>query len=217
MKNNLSRIVQAASIASAALFMLAASANATTVDYTTNSPLTEFVAGINSLTLNSTGGQAATLTFVPNTTSGTGVPSNINLGDFLLVCPTCSTTQTTIFSSFTFDLVVNDTTDGATGEFIGTSIGGVVSSTSSTVQINWQNPLKMGPGTNNILTGNFKSTYFDMVSPTSLVVAPNSGTPPGDTTIQGQVGSIPEPATVGMIGGSLIGLALLRLKKRSRA
>jgi hypothetical protein len=77
------------------------------------------------------------------------------------------------------------------------------------VQVNWQAPLFFGPGTTNALSGNFGTTRFDMVSPTSLIVAPNSGTPPGDTTIQGQLETItPEPATFGLIGGALIGLSL---------
>jgi len=43
-----------------------------------------------------------------------------------------------------------------------------------------------------------------MVSPTSLIVAPNSGAIPGDTTIQGQVSSTPEPAALSMIGGAFV-------------
>src|ERR1035441_8613255 len=111
------RLAKSALIAGAAIFMLAANASAGTISYTTNAPGTEFVAGVNSLILNSTGGQAATLTVVPNGNSNSGVASNIALGDFLLVCSTCGTAQTTTFGAFTFDLVINDTTDGATGEF----------------------------------------------------------------------------------------------------
>jgi len=211
----LSRFVQVA-IAAVAVFMMATSASAGTISYTTNSVGTQFVVGGTGLVLNSTSGVAGTITFVPNTTSNTGVPSNIDLGDFLMACPSCTEAQTTIFGSFTFDLVVNDTTDNAKGEFVGTSAGGTVSSNSSTVQINWQSPLVIGPGTINTLSGNFGLTSFDVVSPTSLIVAPNSGTPPGDTTIQGQVNSVPEPATFGMIGGALVGLGLLRRKNFSR-
>lgn len=209
----------------ALLFAIApASANTivsfSTVSYTTNSSGTGFSG--TSLVLNSVGGQAATLTFNPNTTSNSGVPSNINLGDFLLVCSTCTTAQTTTFGSFVFNLVVNDTTDGAFGKFVGTSSGGTVSSNSSTVQINWTAPagLIIGPGTSNATSGNFGNTAFNLVSPVSLIVAPNSGTPPGDTTIQAQVTSAavsPEPATFAMIGGGLFGLGLLRKRKLNRA
>ena len=61
--------------------MMAVSANAGTISYTTNSAGTGFVAGGTGLILNSTG-VAGTLTFAANTTSNTGVPSNIDLGDF---------------------------------------------------------------------------------------------------------------------------------------
>ncbi len=147
--------------------------------------------------------------------AGASAPSNINFGDFLLTCTGCLS-GTTIFGAFTFDLVVSDTTDGATGMFVGTSAGGNITESSSTVQVNWQPPSIIGPGTTNASTGSFGSTYFDMVSPVTLIVAPNSGTPPGDSTVNGQVGSVPEPATFGLIGGALIGLGLLRRKKSSR-
>lgn len=196
--------------------MMAISANAGPINYTTNSAGTEFVLGINSLTLNSTSGQAGTLTFEPNGSSASGTPSNIDLGDFILACPSCTAIQSTIFGAFTFDLIVDDTTDGATGEFVGTSTGGTVSINSSTVQIDWQSPLQIGPNTNATLSGNFGTTYFDMVSPDSLIVAPNSGSNPGDTTIQAQVNATPEPSTLGLVGGALIALGLLRRKNRLR-
>jgi hypothetical protein len=193
-----------------AIFMMAASANAGTISYTTNSAGTEFVLGINSLTLDSISGQSGTLTFEPNGNSASGVPSNIDLGDFIMACPTCTTNQSTIFGAFTFDLIVDDTTNGATGEFVGTSTGGTVSINSSTVEINWQAPYQLGPGGNAAMTGNFGTTYFDIVTATSLIVAPNSGSNPGDTTIQAQVNATPEPATLIMTGGALLGLGLFR-------
>jgi hypothetical protein len=194
--------------------LAASGASASTViSYTTNATGTEFVGGVNSDVLNSNGGAAATLTFTPNSNSNTGVPSNVDLGDFLLVCTTCTTAQTTTFGSFIFDLIVTDSTDGATGEFIGTSTGGTVSSNSGTIQVNWQSPLTIGPGATGAMTGNFGNTHFDMIAPITLVPAPDSGTPQGDVTIQGQVGSVvPEPATFGLIGGALVGLGLIRRK-----
>jgi hypothetical protein len=212
------RITKALSIAGIAALALVGNASAGSITYTTNSPGTEFVAGVNSLILTSTGGQSATLTFVANTSSVSGTPSNIDLGDFLLVCSTCTTLQTTTFGAFTFDLVVDDTTDGAFGQFVGTSTGGTVSSNSSTVQINWTAPpgLQIGPGTNNALSGNFISTDFDIVSPLSLIVAPNSGTVKGDTTIQGQISSAPEPASLAMFGGGLLAVGFLGRKKLVR-
>jgi hypothetical protein len=204
------------------VLLFAAHANASIIiNYTTNAPGTEFVAGINSDTLNSTGGVAATIVFTPNTTSGTGVPSNINLGDFQLTCGACTTSQTTTFAAFTFDLVVTDSTDGATGEFIGISTGGTISSNSSTVQVNWQAPLTIGPGTTGAMTGNFGTTHFDMVSPITLIDAPNSGSPAGDSTVNGQLNSTltdaPEPASFALIGAGLLGFGLLSRKNAIRA
>jgi len=59
-------------------------------------------------------------------------------------------------------LVVDDTTSGACGKFVGTSTGGTVSSNSSKMQINWTAPsgLQIGPGTNNTASGNFGPTIF---------------------------------------------------------
>jgi hypothetical protein len=166
---------------SVALLIMAVSANASRISYTTNPPLTEFVAGINSLTLDSTGGQAATLIFTPNT-------------------------------SFTFDLVVDDTNDGAAVEFADASAGGPVSINSSTIQFRWQSLLSIGPGANNTLSGNLGTTAFDIVSPTSPIVTPDSGISRGSKTIQRQVSSIQEPATDSLIGGVLLGLGFMLRK-----
>jgi len=67
------------------------------------------------------------------------------------------------------------------------------------------------------MTGNFGTTIFDMVSPTSLIVAPNSGAIPGDTTIQGQLSATPEPAALSMIGGALLAFGFLRRKNFRRS
>jgi len=196
------------------LLLLAAHANASTlISYTTNDAGTEFVGGVNSLTLNDVSGAAATLMFSPNSSSGTGVPSNINFGSFLLSCSTCTNVQDTVFGAFTFDLIIDDTTDGATGEFVGTSSGGMVSLNSSNIQVNWQAPYIIGPGTVNAVSGNFGNTTFDMISPTTLIGAPNSGSTPGTSSVSGQVASTPEPATFAMIGAALFGLGLRGRKK----
>jgi hypothetical protein len=194
------------------LFALAGTLGATII-YNTNSPGTGFSSGA-SLTLNNTGGQAATLTFIPDANITTGVPSFINLGNFTLVCAGCTPTVSTSFAPFTFDLVITDLTDAASGKFVGTSTGGLAFSDASTLSVNWA-PLQLGPHANNALTGDFGSTVFTTTLFTAIV-APNSGEVHGQSTVQGHIDAVPEPATFGLLGGSLLVLGLLGRKKFSR-
>ena len=170
----------AASIAALAALLLATSANASTITYSTDSPATGFNGGA-SLTLDASGaGVPATLAFIPNAAITTGIPSNVNFGNFTLVCPTCTTqagmTGAT-FDPFTFDLVIVDITDGnAAGTFVGSSTGGSIFSNAGEITINWA-PLILGPGTTNAAPGsNFGNTFFTTTVFTAIV-APNSGCP----------------------------------------
>jgi hypothetical protein len=201
-------LVRAVSIIGSAAFMMAAGASASTITYSTNAVGTGFFG--TSLTRNSSSGALATLKFVPDVATVTGVPSYINFGEFILTCATCTSSVSATFSAFTFDLIITDTTDGATGKFVGTSTGGKVKTNSSTLAINWS-PLILGPGTSGALSGNFGGTSFTTTNFTPIV-APNSGTDQGETTVQGFIdGSpVPEPATLSLVGGVLLGLGALR-------
>jgi hypothetical protein len=199
-----------------AIALLAFAAGATPITFSTDSAGTGF--GGTSLTLTNSAGAGATLTFIPAVNTTTGVPSNVNFGNFTLVCETCTTQAVgtgSFFSAFTFDLVLTDVTDGATGMFVGTSTGGDVFSDVSQVTINWA-PLMLGPGTTNALTGNFGGTTFSTTVFTGIV-APNSGAIPGQSTVQGFVDSsdVPEPSTYALVGFVLVGLGLAHRRTRS--
>jgi len=211
-------LIQSAPIAGVALILMTATASASSITYNTNAAGTVFT-NDSSLTLNNTAGATATLTYIPDPDTTYGIPSNVDFGNFTLSCAACTTLDDGIgstFGAFTFDLIVTDVTDSnAQGEFVGSSVGGAVYSNLSGITINWA-PLVLGPGTTNAMSGDFQTTYFTTTGFTGIV-APNSGGMGGESTIQGFVGStaVPEPATLTIIGGSLLCLGLLRRKKIS--
>ena len=211
------RLLQSVSVAAFALTMMVSSASAVTITYETDGPGTGFN-GTSNLSLLNTSGMAATLQFLPNVLSVSGVPSNINYGDFTLACATCSTQAIgngSTFAPFAFTIEVADQTNGATGNFVGSSTGGEVVSDVSSILVFWS-PLQLGTGSSNASSGSFGETSFRIVSFTSIV-APNSGTPTGQSTVNGLVNSadVPEPATLGLVGGVLVGLGLWRRRVQS--
>jgi len=218
----LGRLVQAASFAGVAIAIMAASASAGPITFNTTatgSAGTGFN-GTGNLALNQSAGAAATLGFVADPNASVGIPSGINFGNFTLACASCTVQSGgvgAIFGGFTFDMVITDVTDGATGTFVGTSAGGSVFLDQSTIVIAWA-PAQIGTGTNHASSGNFGSTFFT-TTPFTIVVNPTSGAQIGSTTVQGALGSsgVPEPATLSLVGGALLGLAFLRRKTASRA
>lgn len=217
---NTKRILQTLAMSAVTAIWMTATASAVTITYNTNAPGTGF--GGTSLVLNNTSGQAATLTFAPNANTITGVPSNVNLGIFTLICSTCTTQQLgagSVFGAFSLDLIVTDVSDGATGKFVGTSTGGSIFSDVSQITVNWA-PLTLGPGVSNATSGNFGPTVFTTTIFTGIV-APNSGTVPGQSTVQGTVNSsdvtgVPEPMTLSLVGAALLGIRLLSSKRQTR-
>lgn len=211
-------IIRSAAVIGAAVVMMAASASAVTITFNTaqtGSGGTGFN-GSGNLVLNNSSGADATLAFVPDLNSINAVPGNVNFGNFTLACASCSTQAGGFgasFAAFTFDLVITDVTDGATGMFVGTAAAGSVYLDSSTITVNWL-PLQLGPGTSGATSGNFGPTFFQTVLQTRIV-NPASGAQIGSTTVQGSINSsaIPEPATLSLVGGALLGLGLLRRRK----
>lgn len=216
MRTKIGRCVQAAPLTVVAFFILVTSASAATITFNTTatgSAGTGFN-GSGNLSLSQSSGVAATLGFVADPNASVGIPSGINFGNFTLACASCTTVSGGVgatFGAFTFDMVITDVTDGATGTFVGTSAGGSVYLDQSTIVIAWA-PAQIGTGTNHASSGSFGSTFFT-TTPFTIIVNPTSGAQIGSTTVQGALGGssgVPEPATLSLVGGALLGLALLR-------
>jgi hypothetical protein len=185
---------------------LAASAHAAVIFYDVSG---SGFNGTNNFTLNQTSGAAATIVFNDsgNPFSASPPPTSVaTYGEFDVTCSTCTTAAGgtgATFGAFVFDLVVDDTTDGGTQTFIGTSSGGTLFTDNSTVTITWT------PAT--LVYG---STTF---TPPAIagINAPSGGFQ--ITTLQGTISSntVPEPATLGMLGAGLLGLGFIARKRKA--
>jgi hypothetical protein len=166
------------------------------------------------------GGDTFTLDWLDSTPTATisASFSNINYGLFDLSCTSgCDGTPVTV-PAFTFQITVSDTTDGAVGMYTGTYAGGQTvqynsgsNTGASSVDVFWA-PGQLGPNLTNETSGNFGQTEFTISSPT-FIVDPTTNS--GQSTIQGtfqEFSSAPEPATLAMVGGALLGLGLIRKK-----
>jgi len=130
----------------------------------------------------------ATISFTPQATSSVNAPTGISLGAIVVSGTTGN------FSNDTFVLTVNQTAPTSGTSSTSTSIAGAVTSTSNGITLTFSpTTFSIGSVTYNLQN----STYF--------LVAPNTNG--GVTSLQANVVA-PEPASLGLLGSSLVGLGL---------
>lgn len=168
-----------------ALMFCGLSAFAGTVSYSTVGTF----GGADATAANTLVNGGATISYTPSGVQTVTAPTGINIGSFVV------TGGTGDFMNDTFTLTVNQTIpsvgSGSTGI---ASITGSVTSTSNSIEV------VFAPSTFSIGDVTYKlqaSDYF--------LVAPNTNN--GVTSLQASVVT-PEPASIGLIGASLVGLGL---------
>ncbi len=167
-----------------ALLFCGASAFAASVTYSTSGVLSgpDATGGILS-----NGG--ATITYTPQASTTVTTPTGINIGSIVVAGGTGT------FSGDSFTLTVNQTAPTVgSGSTSSNTITGSISSTSNNITLTFS-PTSFSIGQVNYTLQ--ASTYF--------LVAPNTNG--GVTSLQANVVS-PEPASMGLIGASLVGLGL---------
>lgn len=171
------------------LLLCGASAFATTLTYSTSATFggPDAVGGGASL---ANGG--ATLTYTPVPTTSVDTPTNISLGSIQAL-------GNGTFVGDSIDLTITQTTPTPGGNVMSSStIDGTITSTSNGIDLVFT-PSVLSVASDPAITYILQDSY--------LLVAPNTNN--GVTTIQASVTAAPEPASLGLIGGSLLGFAMI--------
>jgi PEP-CTERM motif len=208
-----STLARAACMAGMAILIPVAAQAGTIVNYDVSS---SFFVGVGGTLSGTNGGTIFFDYLLAGNPFHATTPSVATLGQLDVTCAACtaSTAANPVSSSigaFTLDLIINDTTDGGPAQmFIGSSAGGFFYTDESTVSIIWT-PASLTFGSSGQTT--FSTPAFTGVNYPSPSVLGNYQV----TSIQGFVSSnaVPEPATFGLMGGSLLAFSIFR-KRLSR-
>ena len=201
----------------AAVILMAFVASAGTVSYNTSgSTLScDHVANCTQVNAASIELGGITLTYDP-ITNATTVPSEINLGE--LVTSGTGVVNGVSFVGVVLVIDIDDVTIGKSGDLPAAGFTGTVSTSSTTLQVNFGAgnttvPL-FGDNPGVVLSGTQIEDTYQTYPAIQFVVDPTSNS--GITTLQGDLTQAPEPITLSMLGGGLIGLSLLKRKRFTR-
>ena len=192
--------------------LMAASASASTISYTTTGTTLNCNAVVGCTQNNSTQVTIGGLTLTYNSGAGNNVvtTSNINFGNI----QSTGTGSSVNLAGLTLVISINSTPQGqgtTSGTMQDGNLSGQLSTNSSSANITWSsNNTTTSVGTlPGVVIG---GQVYQVLNPTLGLQAPTIGTPIGQTSIQGSVSDVttPEPATLALMGSGLALAGLLR-------